>query len=172
MTGELPRTLSGDQARVSVSVAVPPQAAFEVFTSEIDLWWRRGPKYRNAGTRAGFIRLEPHVGGRLFESMESENGTHVFEVGRVRVWEPPTRLAFSWRNSNFTPDELTEVEVQFAPSANGTLVTVTHRGFATLREDHPARYGLHGAAFSRMIGLWWGEQMTSLREWSTERAGQ
>jgi len=63
---------------------------------------------------------------------------------------------------NFTPDEIT-VLVEFAATASGTLVTVTHRGWAALREDHPARHGLVGAAFSRMIGLWWGEQMASLR---------
>jgi hypothetical protein len=46
----------------------------------------------------------------------------------------------------------------------GTLVTVTHVGWGALRADRPARHGLQGAAFSRMIGLWWREQMTALRE--------
>jgi hypothetical protein len=36
-----------------------------------------------------------------------------------------------------------------------------------LRPDHPARHGLANEAFIRMIGLWWGEQMTSLREFSS-----
>jgi uncharacterized protein YndB with AHSA1/START domain len=159
---------AGDSARVSVSVAVPPAVAFEIFTSEIDRWWRRGPKFRNAGRRGGFIRLEPQVGGRLFESIDGERGEFVFEVGRVRIWEPPQRVAFSWRNSNFGPNELTEVEVEFKPTANGTLVTVTHRGWAALRPDHPARHGQQGADFARMIGLWWGDQMTSLREFARQ----
>jgi hypothetical protein len=30
--------------------------------------------------------------------------------------------------------------------------------------DHPARHGLEGVAFTRMIGLWWGALMTALRE--------
>lgn len=156
----------GDQARVSVSVAVPPAVAFEIFTTEINLWWRRGPKFRHAGKRGGFIRLEPQVGGRLFESIDGEGGEHVFEVGRVRVWEPPERLAFSWRNANFGPAEQTDVEVEFKPTASGTLVTVTHRGWAALVADHPARHGQQGADFARMIGLWWGDQMTSLREFA------
>lgn len=33
---------AGDQARVTVLVAVDPETAFEVFTEEIDQWWRRG----------------------------------------------------------------------------------------------------------------------------------
>src|SRR5438309_888501 len=121
-------------------------------------------KPRRAGGAGGFVRVEPHVGGRLFESIDSEHGERIFEVGRVRVWDPPTRLAFSWRNANFAPEELTEVVVEFAPTSTGTLVTVTHRGWSALRADHPARHGLQNAAFSRMMGLWWGEQMTSLRQ--------
>jgi uncharacterized protein YndB with AHSA1/START domain len=156
-----------DTARVGVSVSVPPQAAFEIFTHDIDRWWRRGPKFRHAGPRSGFIRLEPHVGGRLFESIDAEVGPHVFEVGRVNIWDPPHLLEFSWRNSNFSADETTTVEVRFSETAHGTLVSVTHRGWAALRPDHPARHALEGAAFNRMIGLWWGDQMASLREYSS-----
>jgi hypothetical protein len=156
--------VSGDQARVSVSVAVPIDAAFEIFTREIDMWWRRGPKFRHAGMRSGLVCLEPQVGGRLFESIDAKPAPRVFEVGRVKVWDPPRRIVFSWRNVTFAPHEQTEVEVRFAPTSAGTLVTVTHRGLASLPDDHPARHGNVGAAFSRMIGLWWGDQMTSLRE--------
>ncbi len=52
----------------------------------------------------------------------------------------------------------------FEPAAGGTRVTVRHRGWASLRPGHPARRGLEGAPFSRMIGLWWGDLMTALRE--------
>jgi uncharacterized protein YndB with AHSA1/START domain len=154
----------GDSTRVSVTVAVPPPLAFEIFTEEIDRWWRRGVKFRQTRGRSGFLRIEPKVGGRLFESIDGDDGPHVFEVGRVRLWEPPRRLAFTWRNANFAAHEQTEVDVEFALAAAGTLVTVTHRGLSALRGDHPARHGLQGGDFSRMIGLWWGEQMSSLRE--------
>jgi uncharacterized protein YndB with AHSA1/START domain len=156
--------MSGDSARVSVTVAVPPPLAFEIFTDEIDRWWRRGIKFRQTGSRAGFLRIEPQVGGRLFESIDGDGGPQVFEVGRVRVWEPPRRLSFTWRSANYAANEQTEVDVEFTPAGAGTLVTVTHRGLSALRSDHPARHGLQGAEFSRMIGLWWGQQMSSLRE--------
>src|SRR2546428_14125413 len=51
--------IPGDQARVSVVVGVPPDVAFRIFTEEIDLWWRRGLKYRVAGTNPGSIHMEP-----------------------------------------------------------------------------------------------------------------
>jgi len=155
--------VSGDRARISVAVAIPPSRAFEVFTADIDRWWRRGMKFRHSASRSSLVCIEGKVGGRLFESFETEGARHVIEVGRVRVWEPPHHLKFSWRAGNFAADEQTEVEIQFEPTASGTLVTVTHSGFSALRADHPARHGLQGAEFSRMIGLWWGEQMSSLR---------
>ena len=156
--------LPGDQARVSVLVVVEPPEAFRIFTEEIDQWWRRGRKYRASGRADGIIGLEPREGGRLYESFETPAGTRVVETGRVTAWEPPERLVFSWRAVNFAPGEETEVEVRFEPSPGGTLVTVTHRGWSRIRPDHPARHGLEVPPFIRMLGLWWGEQMTSLRE--------
>jgi uncharacterized protein YndB with AHSA1/START domain len=155
--------MSGDRARVSVSVAVPPSRAFHIFTADIDQWWRPGMKFRQSASRSSMLCIEPKVGGRLFESFEADGTQHIVEVGRVRVWEPPRQLTFTWRNANFAPHEHTEVEIQFEPTSSGTLVTVTHSGLAALRADHPARHGLQGAEFCRMIGLWWGEQMSSLR---------
>ena len=153
----------GDQASVTVTLAVPLEEAFEIFTQEIDRWWRRGPKYRAARGEHGLIRVEPGVGGRVFESYAADDGEKVIEVGRTKVWDPPHRLLFEWRIANFAPGEQTEVEVKFQGSASGTRVTVVHRGWSAIRPDHPARHGMQGAEFSRMIGLWWGEQMSSLR---------
>jgi len=165
------RPAPGDQAKVSVSVAVPPAEAFRVFTEEIELWWRRGPRYRVAGHRRGIIRLEPGVGGRLFESFDGKHGTRVVQTGEVTCWEPPSRLVLEWRNVNFRADEHTEVEVLFAAARSGTTVTVIHRGWSTIRVDHPARHGLEVEAFVRMMGMWWGDLMTGLRVHAGEREG-
>ncbi|HXN41519.1 MAG TPA: SRPBCC domain-containing protein [Myxococcaceae bacterium] len=162
--GQAPASAPGDGVTVTVFVAVTPESAFEVFTREIDLWWKRGPKFRIAGRRRGALHFEPGVGGRLFESFETDGGPRTFEVGRVTAWEPPARLQLEWRGVNFKPNEKTVVEVCFAATGEGTLVTLQHRGFSVLPTNHPARHGLVGAEFSRMLGMWWGELMTSLRE--------
>jgi uncharacterized protein YndB with AHSA1/START domain len=156
--------IPGDEASVSVLVAVPPARAFRVFTEEIDQWWRRGLRYR-IGRGRSVLHLEGKVGGRLYESFEKPGGkARIFETGQVTVWEPPHRLVLKWRAVNFAPAEQTEVEVLFQPSPSGTLVTIKHRGWSQIRPDHPARHQLDVPAFIRMMGLWWAELMTSLRE--------
>jgi uncharacterized protein YndB with AHSA1/START domain len=163
-TNTNPSPRPGDSATVSVHVDVDVDDAFAVFTEEIDLWWRTGPAYRIAGKRPGRLCLEPHLGGRLFETFDGKQRTHTLVVGSVTEWDPPRRLALVWRGVNFKPHEQTLVEVGFAAHGDGTLVTVRHSGWSSLPDDHPARHGHVGAAFSRFIGLWWGGLMTALRE--------
>jgi len=155
----------GDRARAMASVAVPPEAAFRLFTEQMDLWWRRGQRYRVAPGDRGLMAMEPGVGGRVFESWHDAAGIErVREIGQVRVWEPPRRLVFSWRAANFAPGESTEVEVLFAPTPSGhTQVSVEHRGWAAIRPDHPVRHGEETAAFVRTMGMWWGDLLTALR---------
>lgn len=160
----------GDQAKVSVSVRVPCDEAFRVFTEEIDQWWQRGLRYRVSGKGRGVLHLEPRVGGRLFESIESRGGVKVVETGTVLAWEPPARLLLEWRNVNFAAGERTEVEVTFVDHGESTMVTVVHRGWTAIRGDHPARHGLEVPAFIRMMGMWWGDLMTSMREHVAARA--
>jgi uncharacterized protein YndB with AHSA1/START domain len=155
--------VSGDEARVSVLVAIPRAEAFRVFTEEIDQWWRQGPAYRPSGQTRGVLILEPGVGGRLYETFDGEAGTRVIETGRVTAWDPPGRLVFEWRSPTFAPAERTEVEVQFAASPSGTMVTVIHRGWAAIRPDHPVRHGHDVPSFIRQIGMWWASLLTSLR---------
>jgi uncharacterized protein YndB with AHSA1/START domain len=157
--------MTHDSVKVTVTVAADPATAFDVFTTETDLWWRRGPQYRVAGRQPGIITFEPGVGGRLIETFETAAGPRAAVTGRITEWDRPSRFAFEWRGSNFTDaDPSTRVEVLFEPAGSGTRVTLHHSGFAKLRPDHPVRHGLDGPGFIRKFGLWWGEQMTSLRE--------
>lgn len=152
--------MTADRARVTTHVAVAPLDAFEVFTEEIDRWWRRGPKFRNSRRFEGKLAFEGGASGRLVERWGDDQ---VFEIGRVLAWEPGARLMFEWRGSNFGPEDVTEVEVRFEPTESGTRVVLEHRGWAKLPLDHPVRHGLDGPAFTSMIGLWWGDLLTSYR---------
>lgn len=147
-----------DSVVVTTLVAVDPATAFEVFTEDVDRWWKRGPRYRVSGDRR--LCFEPGVGGRLVVYQES-GGAH--ELGRILVWKPADRLVFEWRARNFEPDQVTEVDVRFEPADRGTRVTLEHRGWDGLPRDHPVRHGLEGAAFTSMMGQWWADLLVSHR---------
>lgn len=161
---------TGDRVRAMVAVPLPLEDAFALFTGEIDRWWRRGPRHRNLLGADAVICIEPKPDGRVFESQPGADGReHVFEVGRVLSWEPPHRVVMCWRASNFAPGERTEVEVRFEASPGGTTVTLEHRGWDAIRADHPVRHGQASAAFLRGLGLWWGDQLSTLRELAARR---
>ena len=155
----------GDQAVVTVRVEVAPEVAFEVFTTEIDRWWRRGIAYRVAGRNPGVIHMETKLGRRIFEDSQ---GRVLHETGRITAWEPPARLAFEWRGSNFAAGEVTHVEVTFTATESGaTQVRLVHKGFAALRPDHPVRHGEPPSVFIARIGRWWGDLLSGLRGHAT-----
>jgi uncharacterized protein YndB with AHSA1/START domain len=97
------------------------------------------------------LSFEPGEGGRL---IETRAGGKAFEIGRIRVWEPPSRLVFSWRQANFPPDLYTEVEVGFEAVGDETRVSVEHRGF----DQVPAGAARHGwpdqLLLTRLADFW------------------
>lgn len=144
---------------VALRVDADPQRTFEAFTAEIGQWWRPHPSFAFTPRSPGLLAFEPGEGGRLIETLA--NGK-VFEIGRVRVWTPPTRLVFSWRQATFAPDQETEVEVTFEAAGEQTRVTVEHRGWESVPAAHVARHGFPDAVFLRRHGEWWQDLLGAL----------
>ncbi len=157
--------MSGDRVSASVFVDAPPDIAFEVFTAQIDTWWRHGLKFRDGARGLSVLHLECKAGGRLFETISTPgtDAAHVVETGVVTRWDPPQALEIVWRGGNFAPDEATTVSVDFAPKRGGTQVTLVHAGFAALPPDHPVRHGQPVPRFIAGMAMWWSDQLTSLR---------
>ena len=147
----------------SVEVAVDPATAFEVFTADIDAWYKRGPYSFKDAERAVGVRFEPGVGGRLIEVHDPVTGEGI-EWGRVLVWEPGARLVFSDLLSSAPPAALTEVEVRFASVDGGTRVTLEHRGLDRLPPEVAAQKRKHG--WITLLG-WFDEHAASTREGAT-----
>ena len=70
---------------------------------------------------------------------------------------------FEWRSARSCRAR-PPVELWFEASGEGTRVTLEHRGWSTIRDDHPVRHGKPVPEFIRDTGLWWGALLTSLRE--------
>lgn len=129
-----------------VSVAVPIERAFEVFTARFGTWW---PADYHIG-RAEMVDaiLEPKVGGRWYE--RGEDGSEC-DWGTVLHWEPPTRLVVTWQINGqwqYDPDpaHASEVEVRFiADGPARTTVELEHRHLARLVDGAGIYQAIGGA---------------------------
>jgi hypothetical protein len=142
---------------VALRVKAEPQRAFDAFTQEIGAWWRPNAFFAFTPRESGVMAF---ADGRL---IETRAGGKVFEVGKVEVWEPPTRLVFGWRQAAFAPDQQTRVEVTFEPvGEEETRVSVSHTGWDTVPAEHVARHGFPDGVFLRRHAEWWQDQLALL----------
>jgi uncharacterized protein YndB with AHSA1/START domain len=122
--------------RKSIFVNAPQGHAFEVFTAGIGRWW---PKTHKTGpTDLDRPIIEPKEGGRWYEL--DVDGTEC-EIGKVAVWDPPSRLVLIWQLTpefTYDPDLITEVEVLFMPEGDGTRVELEHRDLERMGEKAEA----------------------------------
>jgi uncharacterized protein YndB with AHSA1/START domain len=141
--------------RGTVTVGVPVDHAFRVFTDSLHTWWP--PQYHIG--RADMARpvLEPREGGRWYE--QGVDGSQT-DWGRVLAWEPPHRLVLTWQiNGQWQydpdPDHASQIEVRF--SADGpeqTKVELEHRLLERLVDGKAIRDGLQsGGGWSAMLEL-------------------
>jgi len=122
--------------RKSIRVNATPDRAFDVFTSGIGRWWPKSHKIGQADLDRPVI--EPRAGGRWYEL--DVDGSEC-ELGKVAVWEPPSRLILIWQLTpefRFDADLFTEVEVTFTPDGDGTVVDLEHRDLERMGDQAEA----------------------------------
>jgi uncharacterized protein YndB with AHSA1/START domain len=146
---------------VSLRVKASPQDAFDVFTQEIAAWWRPSGLFQLTARGDGALRFEPGEDGRLVTTLP--NGKD-FEIGRITTWAPGERLAFTWRQATFAPEQQTHVEVRFEPVGDETRVTVEHRGWDAIPQEHVARHGFPLAGTQMRLAEHWRALLGALSE--------
>lgn len=137
---------------VSLRVKATPSEAFDVFAREIGAWWKPNGLFQLTPRGDGVLRFELGEGGRLVS--ELPNGK-VFEIGRISAWRPGELLAFTWRQATFTPDQMTYVQVRFEPVGEETRITVEHRGWDAIPQEHVARHGFPLGVFQMRQAEHW-----------------
>ncbi|SAL03513.1 SRPBCC domain-containing protein [Caballeronia ptereochthonis] len=144
---------------VSLRVGASPMRAFKAFTDDIGQWWVHDPLFMLTPKGDGRLRFEPGEGGRLVTTLP--DGSE-FEVGRITVWKPGERLALTWRQATFTPEQSTHLDVRFEAIGDETRVTVEHRGWDTIPQRHVARHGFELLLFQRRQVDHWRALLASL----------
>ena len=106
----------------------PPERIFALLTEPAELakWW--GPH----GFTTPEIELDLRVGGRYRFTMQPPDGDRFHVPGEFVAIDPPSRLAYTFRWEEPTPDDReTAVTLTTRADAEGTELTLRHTGFAT-----------------------------------------
>ena len=117
---------TGMAVRASVTVDVPQERAFTVFTEEFETWWPRDHHIGDVPPETEVLEL--FDGGRIYE--RAPDGTEC-DWAKVLAYEPPERFVIGWLlNAEFEydPELMTEVEIRFIPEGPSiTRVELEHR---------------------------------------------
>ena len=128
--------------RLAFTVACPPAHAFAVWAERASLWW---PKGHSVSADPGLaVTFEPRPGGRIYERTAAGEE---HDWGEVLEWDPPRRLAYRWHLRQDREDA-THVDVSFAPTGDGTEVTIVHSGWE--------RLGMRGEGLRERNRRGWG----------------
>ena len=133
----------------SVTVSVPVERAFEVFTAEIGTWW---PLRTHAvdTERSETVVMEGRVGGRLFERAPTGE-EHVW--GTLVAWEPPNRIVYSWHPGR-GEETAQEVEITFGPEGEGTRVDIRHYGWEKLGDRLEETVASYNEGWDKVIAVY------------------
>lgn len=151
-------TLTPDQDAViaEIFIAAPPARVFQAISDphQLPRWWGQEGLYRVTNAT---MDLRP--GGKWRSEGTGADGTLFFVEGEYLEIEPPTRLVHTWFGS-FHPQK-TVVRWELSPqsvntlypsgprkSGTGTLVRVTHEGFAGNVKSATE----HGEGWKRVLG--------------------
>lgn len=113
--------------------AVPRERVFEAWTNPevLKRWWAAAPSGETP-----LADVDAREGGSYRLSMRTDTGDVHTVRGEYREISPPERLAYTWSweegpDAAMAGSESTLVVVEFLEDGDGTLVKLTHSGFAS-----------------------------------------
>ena len=136
----------------TIEVKTTPERAFDMFASRMGAWWHKEHSIASGTTQKDVV-VEPRPGGRWYE-LGMDGSEH--QWGHVIDYDPPRRLLLAWqldRNFDFDPELVTEVEVLFEPSGDGTSVRFEHRNLERLGEGAAAEMEAMDGGWGMLLGL-------------------
>jgi uncharacterized protein YndB with AHSA1/START domain len=120
--------------------AAPREQVFEAWTSAevLKRWWAAAPTWETP-----LAEVDAREGGSYRLSMRTDTGEVHTVRGEYKEVSPPERLAYTWSweegpEPAMAGSESSLVVVEFLEDGGGTLVKLTHSGFAgeQIREVH------------------------------------
>lgn len=113
-----------------VAIEAPPATVWRLLTTDIGSWWL---KDFNSSPDTKSFRLEPKVGGRMFEDQGDDNGVL---WGTVVQCDPPNRLQIQGAMfPDYGGPGTYHLSCQIEPTASGCVLKVTDAMFGYVSEE-------------------------------------
>jgi uncharacterized protein YndB with AHSA1/START domain len=118
-------TPDNDVVTLEIFISAPRERIFQAITDpeQAVQWWGRKDQYY-----FNHFEMDVRVGGKWSTTGTSPKNGDLAVHGEFLEVDPPRRLAYSWISS-WMP-AVTKVLWEFDSQSNGTLVRLTHSGFA------------------------------------------
>lgn len=120
---------------------------FELLTGRVAEWWPMA-SHSVAGDDVVDVRLDPEVGGRMYEVT---NTGERHDWGVVIQWEQDRRIALDWY-PGLSVDETTRLEISFLPMGDHTEVTLVHDGWEARGESAIERRSEYDSGWDVVLG--------------------
>lgn len=131
----------------TVTVSVPVEEAFRLYTEGIASWWpyaTHSVEKENVET----VVFEDGEGGRIYERAKGGE-EHVW--GTVLAWDPPSRILHSWHPGR-GEDSAQEVEITFEPVGLGTRVELVHTGWEKMGDRAAEMFSNYDTGWDYVLG--------------------
>jgi uncharacterized protein YndB with AHSA1/START domain len=118
-------TPDNDVVSLEIFIAAPRERIFQAITdpAQASKWWGRKDQYY-----FNHFNMDVRVGGKWSTTGTKPTVGDLAVHGEFLEVDPPRRLAYSW-SSSWMP-AVTKVLWELDSQSNGTLVRLTHSGFA------------------------------------------
>jgi uncharacterized protein YndB with AHSA1/START domain len=125
----------------TVTVALPLEEAFRLYTEGIATWWPYST-HSVEEEQVETVVFEAKDGGRIYERTTSGE-EHVW--GSVLAWDPPTRVVHTWHPGR-GEESAQEVQITFEPVGPGTRVELVHTGWERIGDRAAEVLSNYGSA--------------------------
>lgn len=136
---------------LSMESALAPAEAFATLMDEL----------ANALDRAG-LNFVPGPDGRVVEGD--------FEVGHITEWAEGERVRLEWRQADWAPDALSEVELRIESLGVGSRIILAHHGWGALIGDSTEQVGWFASEAATPFLR--GAMPQALGDWLIDRTGR
>lgn len=152
-----------NQFTTSIEIKSSPEKAFAAFVEHINAWWPRQTEmhrysFAPEGTEPKDILFEAKLGGRYYERFA--DGSE-YDIGRITTYEPPNKLAYTWRGPDWPGDS--QVEVVFEAAGEQTILSLTHSGFEIFEQPETAKgYEMGSKEILSYFDAWFNQHLEGL----------